>query len=223
MTVQPDREPPELLPFERDILGAFGISDRDVQIFDRPVRPETLFSATSMFSLPDYVHPEMVRVWDRVGDHLAAQASPGAGPRRIFCTRPADHKRACTNATEVEALFARHGFEVIRPELLALPEQVALFRGAEVIAGFGGSAVFTSALCDAPKTVVTVAPTSYTARNEHLIAAARGHRVISAWSEPRLSHPDGWWTQRAYASDFSVDMDKEGRWLDQRLSALSST
>ncbi|MBW8750262.1 MAG: glycosyltransferase family 61 protein, partial [Propionibacteriales bacterium] len=180
LTVQPDRQPQELVPFELDILAAFGISVDDVQVFDRPVRPQALYSATSMFSLPDYVHPDMAGVWDRVGDHLAAEAPTSGGPRRIFCTRPADHKRSCTNAADVEALFGRHGFEVVRPELLPLPEQVALFRGADVIAGFGGSAVFTSALCTTPKTVVTVAPTTYTARNEHLIAAVRGHRVISA-------------------------------------------
>jgi capsular polysaccharide biosynthesis protein len=220
LTVQPDREPQELLPFELDILGAFGISAADVHVFDRPCRPEVLYSATSMFSLPDYVHPDMATVWDRVGDHLAAQATPGDGPRRIFCTRPADHKRSCTNADDVEALFGRHGFEIVRPELLDLPEQVALFRGADVIAGFGGSAVFTSALARTPRTVVTVAPTSYTARNEHLIAAVRGHRVISAWSEPRLPHPEGWWTQKAYASDFTFDLDREGAWLEDQLAAL---
>jgi capsular polysaccharide biosynthesis protein len=220
LTVQPERQPQQLLPFELDILGAFGITADNVHVFDRPCRPETLYSATSMFSLPDYVHPDMAAVWDRVGDHLAARATATDGPRRIFCTRPQDHKRSCTNAADVEGLFGRHGFEVVRPELLPLPEQVALFRGADVIAGFGGSAVFTSALCRTPKTIVTVAPTSYTARNEHLIAAVRGHRVISAWSEPRVPHPAGWWTQRAYASDFTFDLEREGAWLEDQLAAL---
>ncbi|MGY2873350.1 capsular polysaccharide biosynthesis protein [Marmoricola sp. URHA0025 HA25] len=222
-SVPTDRDDLALLPFEAQVLDAFGISAGDVHVVDGPCRPETLYSATSMFSLPDYVHPDMARIWDRVGDHLAAQAPPADGPRRIFCTRPVDHKRSCTNAGEVEELFARHGFEVVRPELLPLPEQVALFRGAEVIGGFGGSAVFTSALCSTPKTVVTVAPTSYTARNEHLIAAVRGHRIISAWSEPRLHHPEGWWTQQAYASDFTFDLDREGRWLDQQLAGLTTS
>jgi len=220
ISVPPERTELEPRPFELEILGAFGITVDDVHVIDGPCRPETFYSATSMFSLPDYVHPGITRVWDRVGDHLAARAESTGGPRRIFCTRPADHKRACTNADEVEALFVRHGFEVLRPELLPLPEQVALFRGADVIGGFGGSALFTSALCATPKTLVTVAPTSYTARNEHLIAAVRGHRVISAWSEPRLQHPEGWWTQRAYASDFAVDMDGEGRWLDAQLATM---
>jgi capsular polysaccharide biosynthesis protein len=219
-SVPTDRDDLALLPFEERILDAFGISASDVLVIDGPRRTETLYSATSMFSLPDYVHPDMVGIWDRVGDHLASQAEAIDGPRRIFCTRPSDHKRSCTNAAEVEELFARHGFEVIRPELLPLPAQVAMFRGAEVIAGFGGSAVFTSALCDTPKTVVTVASTSYTARNEHLIAAVRGHRILSSWSRPRLDHPDGWWTQQAYASDFTFDLAREGRWLDELLTAL---
>jgi capsular polysaccharide biosynthesis protein len=209
MTLQRDRSPQQLLPWELDLLAAFDITADDVHVFDAPCRPDTLYSATSMFSLADYVHPGMVDIWDRVGDHLAARATAGERPRRIFCTRPTDHKRSCANTGEVEGLFRRHGFEVVRPETLPLPDQVALFRSAETIAGFGGSALFTAALCDTPKTLVTVAPTSYTARNEHLIAAARGHRIISAWSEPDVRHPEGWWTQEAYAAGFTVDLTRE--------------
>jgi capsular polysaccharide biosynthesis protein len=220
MTLQPERDPLELVRFELDILGAFGITAADVHVFERPCLPETLYSATSMFSLPDYVHPDMVRTWDRVADHLLPNAQPGPRPRRIFCTRPADYKRGCTNTAAVEDLFARHGFEVIRPEAYPLADQIALFRGADAIGGFGGSALFTAALCDTPKTIVTVAPTSYTARNEHLIAAARGHRIVSAWSAPGIAHPEGWWSQEAYASSFTVDLHREGAWLEDQLAAL---
>ena len=220
MTLQRDRDPQQLVPFELDILSAFDITAADVHVFDRPCRPETLYSATSMFSLPDYVHPEMVRIWDRVADHLLPRALPGPRPRRIFCTRPVDHKRSATNAVAVEEFFARHGFEVVRPETLPLADQIALFRAADVIGGFAGSALFTAALCDTPKTIITVAPTSYTARNEHLIAAARGHRVISAWSAPEVRHPDGWWSQAAFAADFAVDLADEGAWLEERLVEL---
>jgi capsular polysaccharide biosynthesis protein len=220
MTLQRDRDPQELAAFERDILAAFDITVNDVHVFDRPCRPQALYSATSMFSLADYVHPDMVALWDRVADHLLPRAGPGPRPRRIFCTRPVDHKRSATNAGAVEELFVRHGFEVVRPETLPLADQVAMFRGAEVIAGFAGSALFTAALCDTPKTIVTVAPTSYTARNEHLIAAARGHRVISAWSAPEVRHPDGWWSQAAFAADFTVDLADEGAWLEERLVEL---
>jgi capsular polysaccharide biosynthesis protein len=219
-TLQRDREPQDLVPFEIDILSAFGITPADVHVFDSPCRPETLYSATSMFSLPDYVHPDMVRIWDRVAEHLLPRAAPGPQPRRIFCTRPAGHKRSATNTTAVEALFASHGFEVVRPETHPLADQIAMFRGADVIGGFAGSALFTAALCDTPKTILTVAPISYTARNEHLIAAARGHRIISAWSAPAEPHPEGWWSQAVFAADFTVDLEAEGAWLERQLEAL---
>ncbi len=220
MAVQGDREPYELRPFEEAILGAFGIRREDVHLFRNACRPERLVAATSMFSLPDYVHPDIATVWDRVGDHLAARAAERPRPRRMFCTRPAGFKRGCHNAGEVEDLFAAHGFEIVRPELLPVAEQVAMFRAADVVGGFGGSALFTLALCPTPKRVFTIAPTSYTARNEHLIAAVRGHDLVSVWSAPDEPHPEGRWTQRAYASHFGVDMDAEGRLLAQELAAL---
>jgi capsular polysaccharide biosynthesis protein len=220
LTLQHDRVPAALRQFELDILGAFGISAQDVHIFDRPCRPEILYSATSMFSLPDYVHPQVVQTWDLVGDHLAGQADDRPRPRRIFCTRPRALKRSCRNATEVEDLFAGHGFEVISPERHPVPEQVAAFRAAEVVAGFGGSGLFTLALCNTPKKVFTVAPSSYTARNEHLIAAARGHEMTSVWCRPDLQHPRGSWTQEAFASDFRFEMEDEGVFLIDQLEKL---
>lgn len=221
MTLQHDRVPAELRQFERDLLGAFGITGKDVHVFERPCRPERLYSATSMFSVPDYVHPEITHVWDRVGDHLRQQAPDHARPRRIFCSRPPGLKRGCRNSAEVEDLFVRHGFEVIRPEEHSLPEQVAAFDAADAVGGYGGSALFTLALCETPKKVFTVAPASYTARNEHLIAAARGHDIVSAWSTPDLTHPEGSWTQQAFASDYLFDLEAEGRFLADQLEELA--
>ena len=221
LTLQHDRVPAELRQFETDLLSAFGISPRDVHVFERPCRPEALLSATSMFSLPDYVHPDIVETWDRVGDFLAAQAQPRERPRRIFCTRPGGTKRGCRNTPEVEELFRRQGFEVIRPEQYPVAEQVAMFRAAEAVAGFAGSGLFTLALCDSPKPVFAVAPTTYTARNEHLIGSVRGHEIVSAWSQPDHDHPEGSWTQEAFGSDFSFDMSEEGVFLRDQLDRLA--
>jgi capsular polysaccharide biosynthesis protein len=220
MTLQHDRFPAELRPFELDILDAFGIAAEDVHVFEAPCRPETLFSATSMFCLPDYVHPDMVQTWDRVGNHLASRADQRDRPRRIFCTRPVALKRSCHNTAQVEELFVRHGFEVIRPEEHTVAEQVALFRNAEAVGGFAGSGLFTLALCDTAKQVFTVAPTSYTARNEHLIAAARGHDIVSAWSTPDQAHPEGVWSSEAFSSGFTFDLADEGAFLADHLARL---
>lgn len=220
-TLQHDREVQELLPFEVEILGAFGITPDDVHVFTEPCVPERLYTATPMFSLPHYVHPDMTAIWDRIGDHLVAGATRQDWPRRLFVSRRPSLKRACHNGAEVEAWFAERGFEVVYPEDHPLADQVAMFRAAEVVAGFAGSGLFQLAFVKEPTTVITLAPDSYTARNEHVIAAARGHRVVSVWSRPDEDQPPGGWNQRAYASGFTFDFDDEGRYLSERVAELA--
>ena len=50
--------------------------------------------------------------------------------------------RVCRNAKDVERYFADRGYTVVYPEDLSLAHQVATFREARVVAGFGGSAMF---------------------------------------------------------------------------------
>lgn len=220
-TLQHDRDPVVLQPFELDVLGAFGITEDDIHVFERPCRPERLYTATSMWSLPRYVHPDMARTWDRIGDHLAARAEVRDRSPRLFVSRRQTLKRSCHNTPEVEQLFAERGFEIFYPEDHPLAEQVASFRAAEVVAGFGGSGLFSLALTNTPKQVITIGPWTYTARNEHLIASVRGHDLTSIWCTPDLPHPPGSWTQQAFASGFRVDFEDEGRYLRACLDRLA--
>ena len=217
-----DRPPHDFHAYELELFDAWGISTDDIELFEDPVRPETLYSATSMFSLSEYVHPDLTAVWREAGDRLAARASIQQHPKRLFVTRPQDLKRACHNAPDVERLFERHGFEVLRPEEHSLADQVALLRGAEAVGGFVGSGLFTLALRPDPAQVFTVGHTSYTARNEQLIAAALGHAVVASWSRPDVAHPPGSWTQEAFFSDFTFDLEREGSFLERELQRLDS-
>jgi capsular polysaccharide biosynthesis protein len=210
----PDRDPAVLAPFEAQILGAFGVQPEDVVVFDQPCAPERLYAATSMFSLPLAVHPDVTAVWDRIGDHLMSAAPERERPTRLFVSRRLSLKRACSNTEELEDLFRRRGFEVFYPEEHPLAEQVAMFRSAEVVAGFAGSGLFTLALTRTPKRVLTIAPSSYTARNEYFIAAVRHHRLTSLWSRPDVAHPVGGWTMEAFSSSFTFDLENEGRVLE---------
>lgn len=215
-----DKPPFELHQFELDLFDALGISASDVHEFEEPCEPELLYSATPMFSLSEYVHPRIADVWRKAGDALASRADPGPRPERLFFTRPMDLKRACHNTPEVERLFERHGFTVMRPEKHPLSDQVAMVRAAEAVGGFVGSGLFTTALRPTPTKVFTVGPTSYTARNEQLIAAVHGHEVVAAWSKPDISHPPGEWTNDAFFSGFTCDMEDEGGFLDEQLDLL---
>jgi capsular polysaccharide biosynthesis protein len=172
-------------------------------------------------SMPDYIHPEIAHLWLRVGDQLAARAPERRYPKRIFITRT-DVLRPCHNREQVEDRFRREGFEVIRPELLPMAEQVQTFRQAEIIAGFGGSGLFNMMFRREPATVIIVQPRSYTSVNEYMISSVLGNVQYQVDSEPDIAHPPGGWTWDAFRSGFTFDFDNEGRELDRILSALDA-
>lgn len=205
--------------FERDVLGAFGVAEDDVVIIDRPVRVERLLSATPMLAQPGWVHPGIADAWHHAGAALGAGAAERAWPRRIFCARRGD-KRACRNAAEVEALFADEGFAVVHPEELALAEQAALFRAADVVAGYAGAAMFNLCWTDAPKDVVLLVPESYTAENEYLMAAVQRHRLSIMWCPSDVALPEVGFSAEAYQASYTADLVKDGAWLRSRLRGL---
>jgi capsular polysaccharide biosynthesis protein len=222
-TFKHDREPKQLTSYAREIFTAMGIEPDDVVAFERPCRPERLYSATSMFSSFDYVHPDITQLWDRLAAALTQGIAPVAGAsRRIFCTRPRELKRLCRNSAEVEELFAQYGFDVVSPETMSFADQIQVFRSAEIIGGFAGSALFQLAFCDQPKTVFTIGPDTYTARNEHMIAAIRGHHIISTWCRAELPHPVGSWSKAAFGSAYTFDFERDGRFLRERLDRVLS-
>lgn len=211
---------PGVASWQVELLGAAGVHADDIVTFVDPVRVETLVAATPMFSLPSYVHPSIENLWSDVGRTLAAGAPAGEYPARIFVSRRPTPIRPCHNVTDVEELFAAHGFAVLYPEDLALSEQAETFRRAEVIAGFAGSGMFSLAYCETSKRVITIAPESYTSSNEHLIGAVRGHRIDEIWSTPDVVHPPGGWSYEAFYGGFTFDFDDEGVVLEQVLADL---
>ncbi|WP_020142585.1 DUF563 domain-containing protein [Terracoccus sp. 273MFTsu3.1] len=220
LTLEPERDPAVLADFEIDILGAFGVRPEDVHIFQKPCRPERLYSATSMFALSRYVHPDMGRLWTQIGDAVVRDAPRARRPRRIFVSRSKTLKRSCHNVEVVEQIFASRGFHVFRPEEHPLSEQVALFRSADVVAGLAGSALFSLGFCTTGKRVILLAPDAYTARNEHLISAVRGHDLTAVHSRSDVEHPPGGWSWEAFATSFTFDVDDEGRYLEKVLDGL---
>ncbi|WP_019144455.1 glycosyltransferase family 61 protein [Aeromicrobium massiliense] len=221
LTLPPSRT--EMAPHEREIARCLGLDETRVQLISGPVRPERLYAATPMFSQPRYVHPEITAVWDLLGDSLASRASGTRPATRLFVSRRDHLLRACRNVDEVERWFEDRGFQVVFPEEHSLPDQVAMFRGAEAVAGFAGSGLFNLAFVPRPTRVFTIGHRSYDARNEYLIAAARGHELTSVWSTPEIAHPANAWSNDAFRSPFTFDFDDEGRFLARELDRLDSS
>jgi capsular polysaccharide biosynthesis protein len=209
----------EIADFERTLYAAAGIAAEDLVLARGPVRVERLLAATPMFSQPDYVHPEIDEVWQRTGDALVASASMAEPPRRVFCSRRGD-KRACHNAEELEEQFRDAGFTVVYPEDHAMADQALLFREAEVVAGYAGSAMF-SLLYSPPKRVVLVSSRLYHIRNEHLIASVAGHEIDLVACEPDAPRdPDRPRGAHALEAGFTFDRQAEGGYLAKVLASL---
>lgn len=208
-----------LHPHEKDLLSAFGVDEADVLIFDRPVRVPRLLSAAPMLSNPAYVHPAIDETWRRAGAALAEHAPDRRYAKRIFCSRRST-KRRCRNADEVESLFVEEGFTVVYAEDHPLAEQAAMFRHAEVVAGYAGAAIFNICYVDSPKDIVLLVPESYTAQNEYLMAAVQGHRLTLVWCPSDLPIPESGFSAAAYQSDYVVDLERNGPWLRRRLRAM---
>lgn len=74
--------------------------------------------------------------------------SPTLTGRRLFLSRAgSSQSRSLANRAEIEALFAKRGFEIVSPELLPMGEQWRLLRSATVLAGEYGSALHGSMFC----------------------------------------------------------------------------
>jgi capsular polysaccharide biosynthesis protein len=202
--------------WELQLHEAAGIDPDRITVIDQPVRVERLLGPTPLYSMPYYVHPQITATWDRIGAYLRNQAPDRDYPRRIFCSRKIE-KRACHNAREVDALFSRHGFEVVFPEEFPLAEQAAMFHEAEIIAGFAGSALFNVMFTDRPKHLIAVASETYTPRNEYLISALRGNRLDMSHSRPDTSDPQ--YHNKRFMSSFTFDFEREGRWLEDEVLA----
>lgn len=213
----------DLLDYEIEIFAAAGIAKDDIVFSHEPVCVERLFAATPMLSNPAYVHPEIVRIWDGIGDRLVAPEAGIDRGRRIFLSRRIK-KRACRNTDEVESFFAGHGFAVIFPEDYPLGEQIRIFREADVIAGFAGSGMFNLMFVPEPKDVIVVASESYYAQNEYQIAGARGHRVVVAWCASEAPWTEGVgfpMTDEAMQTPYEFDLDHAGAFVEEALRRIA--
>ncbi len=146
------------------------------------------------------------RFWtDRLRARLPAAGQPNT--TRLFLSREnASQQRMLLNRHEVEAVAAERGFLVTSPERLPLAEQVALFRGACLIAGEYGSALHGAVF--APRGTVTCG----------LRGNARHPSFIQSGMGAALRQHTGYVLGDAPGQDveqrFAIDIDEFERALD---------
>jgi capsular polysaccharide biosynthesis protein len=154
----------------------------------------------------------VTQVWSRVRRGLLRGHAASPGPRRIFVTRHTG-KRLCRNVEAVDQVFVDHGFEVVFPERLSLADQAALFDGADVVAGFGGTGLFNLIYASGAPTVIVLNHDAYDVRNEHIIASALGSDIHYFWSAADIRPTSGAFSVEAFKSPWSFDFEANGEAL----------
>ncbi|HEY7044999.1 MAG TPA: glycosyltransferase 61 family protein [Nocardioidaceae bacterium] len=205
---------------ERKLFAAYGVPEADLVSTDRPVRLRSVVGASPMWhnAPPFYVHPDIQETWARLTSGLL-DGRPPAEHERIFVSRGDDlNRRRCRNQPEVERFFADRGFHVFYPERLPLEEQVALFAGARVVAGFGGSAMFNMLHCRRLEKTIVISHNSYEARNENLFMSVLGGELHYFWQESDVSLTGGATNRQKRRSSYAFDFENYGTDLARVIS-----
>lgn len=79
-------------------------------------------------------------------------------PRRLFVSRAQSASRRIENEDEIVQLAAKHGFVSVFPEQMSFAEQMALFAGAEAVAGALGAGLANAAFMAPGGTLIEFAP-----------------------------------------------------------------
>lgn len=103
-----------------------------------PVMCRQAFAVDNLVDWTGYISDECWPIYERVASVLSPMSTV-APIERLFISRRAITRRKLRNEIEIENLFARYGFQIVQPELLAVADQVKLFATAKFIAGPRGS------------------------------------------------------------------------------------
>lgn len=201
--------------YVRALFDAYGIpsSSLVVQQGDEALDLEDVVAADPQFENPLYAAPEIAQTWERIRASFSS-VEPPLRAERIFVTRRS--KRLCLQAPQVEKFFAAHGFAVVSPEKYSYGEQVQLFAQARIVAGYGGSGMFT--MMHAPDArVILISGDGYSAQNEALIAAVNGNELHYFWGKTQRTEPDPNERRIPFGDDFTFNLRRHRRALRRLL------
>ncbi|MEV8176095.1 glycosyltransferase 61 family protein [Microbacterium sp. NPDC079176] len=184
--------------WQRAMLDAAGASGLPLHIVnDRPVSVQRLLVPSRPVVINGFAAPEAVDVWERVG---ATLATPATHPLVYFSVT--DHRtggavnpsRVFDNQGEADQVFAQHGFHVVTPESVSIKEQISLARGAQILAGWSGSALHLSIFAPSTTRVLELGDIRSGAApvpHQRALTAARGqeHGFISAGQQLENRRP----------------------------------
>lgn len=155
-----------LVPFAQACFDAFCIPVDRIMMVEEAMRLDHVTIPERLVKPNKSVNLALRRVYR----HLSDTYSQGGSGRKYYVSRVRNSMtrgiRIILNEVSIEDYFEKHGFEVVYPETLTLPQQVALFQSADVVAGLSGSGLH-NCLFMRPGTSVLEIGDSRTPRETH--------------------------------------------------------
>jgi capsular polysaccharide biosynthesis protein len=178
--------------FAMALLRLAGVDTDRLLRPEGPILVERLHAPSISAFSHRWIMPEQVRTWRRIGD--AVHAGP-AGGRRVYLSRRGIAFRPLESEVEVEAVFSRAGFEIVRPETLPIEEQIRMARKSDVLAGCSGSQMYLAVFQPPGATTLILAPDNFFLPDDALIAEAMDHRLAVAFGgSSAYRMPQGPWS-----------------------------
>jgi len=160
--------------YMRATLLALGIPHGRLVRFPHPVRVRRLIVPRPSFEEHSFVHAAYPRLTRHVGARLGPAAPSGSGPAYLSRVAYPRITQGFDNEAELEAVLAALGVEVIRPEVLPLADQSAVFARRRVVLGTISSAFHAAVLAPRAGTMILLSPTHIPGPNFALLDRAFG-------------------------------------------------
>jgi hypothetical protein len=151
---------PPLSPWMSWFLQKLGLRDRVIETTTRSLRVEN-FYFSSPTSMTGCWNPHAV---DFLRRSFLPYGSPPSDslPKRFYILREG-FTRAIANEQELMNHYVSLGWALVAPEKYSIPDQIALFRDAEGVAGLHGSALTNLLWCSPRATVQEFVPDNFMA------------------------------------------------------------
>ena len=137
------------------IFAAIGLSRDRFTRLDRPTKIGKIIVPASSFEEENFAHRAYARSCNALGRRLASPWIGAPDPRPVYLSkeRLSAGVQRLENEATISSVLERGGVEIVYPESLPFPQQVALWHNRPTIVSFSNSALHTSILAPGQTTI----------------------------------------------------------------------
>lgn len=171
-----------LASYAQDFFQLLGISTDHIIIVTQYTRFRKVIVPSLSFSWWKHYTPQFLMPFRKAASHI----KPAPYERIYISRRNCNAISRIYGEKEIEKAFTQNGFVSIEPQNLTLEEQIALFKGAKVIAGINGTALHNIVFADQQPDLIILNRTE-DADVQYILNAAAGINncyIIKAYDNP---------------------------------------